>query len=301
MKKETHHDAVIIGGSYAGLSAAMALGRAIRNVLIIDNGKPCNRQTPHSHNFLTQDGNTPTGIASIGKSQVLNYPTVSFITDEANMVNGENNLFQVYTTSGRLVYTKKIIFATGITDTMPDIKGFSECWGKSVIHCPYCHGYEFKGQSTGILINGEKAYEMGRLIHNWTDQLTIFTNGESTISDEHRQQLATMKISIDERPFQSLTHKEGYLDGIIFSNGDHVEIKALYARIPFEQHCAIPQELGCAMTDAGYIQVDDFQKTTIPGIYAAGDNTTMLRAVSLAVAAGSKAASVVNHELCAGH
>ena len=184
MEENQIYDVVIIGGSYAGLSAAMALGRAIRNVLIIDNGQPCNRQTPHSHNFLTQDGSTPAAIAALGKSQVMAYPTVQFVNDKVIAVEGENNNFRISTLGGEKVKARKLLFTTGIKDLIPDIKGFAACWGISVIHCPYCHGYEYKGQQTGILANGDIAFEFGRLIRNWTDRLTIFTNGISTITED---------------------------------------------------------------------------------------------------------------------
>src|SRR5690606_1025740 len=137
-------EVIILGGSYAGLSAAMALGRSlIRNVLIIDNGLPCNRQTPQSHNFLTQDGQSPSVIREFAKAQVLAYPTVQWLDDTA--VKGEKvqDGFLINTASGQSVMTKKLIVATGIKDMLPDIKGFADCWGISVVHCPYCHGYEF--------------------------------------------------------------------------------------------------------------------------------------------------------------
>src|SRR5690606_408454 len=135
-------DVIIIGGSYAGLSSAMTLGRALRNVLMIDSGKPCNRQTPHSHNFITQDGEEPGTIAEKAKAQVLKYDTVKFLNDLAVSGKKTENGFVIATETGKEFATKKLVFATGVKDIMPGIKGFSECWGISVIHCPYCHGYE---------------------------------------------------------------------------------------------------------------------------------------------------------------
>src|SRR5690606_26609566 len=142
MANNKHFDVIIIGGSYAGLSAAMALGRALRNVLIIDGGSPCNRQTPHSHNFITQDGEKPHIIAEKARTQVLQYPTIKFITGIAHSGFKTEFGFTITTKANETFEAKKLIFATGLKDNMPDIKGFSECWGISVIHCPYCHGYE---------------------------------------------------------------------------------------------------------------------------------------------------------------
>ncbi|WEK17684.1 MAG: NAD(P)/FAD-dependent oxidoreductase [Candidatus Pedobacter colombiensis] len=297
MKKNQNYDVVIIGGSYAGLSAALALGRAIRNVLIIDSGKPCNSQTPHSHNFLTQDGNTPVGIAALGKSEVMQYPTIEFLADLVTAVKGENNNFDVFTSSGKVIKARKLLFSTGVKDQMPDIPGFANCWGISVIHCPYCHGYEFKDQVTGILANGDTAHEMALLINNWTKKLSVFTNGRSELTEAQLQMLTALKIDVIEKPLREIEHKDGSLNQIIFGDGSRYALKALYARLPFEQHCVVPKEMGCELNKMGYLQVDELQKTSIAGVYAAGDNTSKFRAVSAAVAAGGKAGAFINHEL----
>jgi len=133
--KTPDFDVVIIGGSYAGLSAAMALGRAVRRVLILDSGQPCNRQTPHSHNLITQDGATPAHITAVAKEQVLAYPTVRFQAGTATAVMGESNSFVVETAAGEQFRARKILFATGVRDLLPAIPGFAESWGISVIHC----------------------------------------------------------------------------------------------------------------------------------------------------------------------
>jgi len=302
MKKqaeETVFDAVIIGGSYAGLSAAMALGRALRHVLVLDSGQPCNRQTPHSHNFLTQDGQTPAALAELARTQVLAYPTVQLRQDTAVQATGTNHDFTVTTAAGLTVRTRKLLFATGIRDLLPTLPGLAECWGISVIHCPYCHGYEYHHQPTGILANGDMAFEFSRLIRNWTDQLTIFTNGPATLQPAHREKLAALGVLVQETPVQRIMHQQGYLSQVELANGSAMPLTAVYARVPFEQHCLLPRDLGCAYTEGGYLQVDDFQKTSVPGIYAAGDATTMMRAVSGAVAAGGKAGAMLNHELIA--
>jgi len=297
MEENKKYDVIIIGGSYAGLAAAMSLGRAIRNVLIIDSGKPCNRQTPHSHNFLTQDGSTPAAISDLGKQQVLAYPTIEWMNGLVTAVSGTDHNFVVSTHSGAKIKASKLLFTTGIKDLMPDIKGFSQCWGISVIHCPYCHGYEYKDQQTGILINGDMAFEYGRLIHHWTPHLTIFTNGNSTISEAHKELLSALDIPIVESPVKEIVHVNGYLSKLVVHTGEDYFLHALYARLPFEQHSELPKELGCTYTEEGYIDVDEFQKTAVAGIYAAGDNTKIMRALLSAVASGSRAGAFINHEL----
>jgi thioredoxin reductase len=290
-------DVIIIGGSYSGLSAAMALGRALRDVLVIDSGVPCNRKTPHSHNFITQDGEKPLAIAEKAKAQVLKYDTVKFLTDLA--INGKktDNGFEIHTQSGKVFSAKKLVFATGVKDIMPDIEGFSECWGITVIHCPYCHGYEVKNEKTGILANGNFAFHYAQLIRNWTKDLTIFTNGKSELTQEQTDKIRKHNISIIEKEISSLKHENGVLQEIIFKDNSTFELKAIYSRPPFEQHCKIPELLGCELTEQGLIKVDTFQKTSVENIFACGDNTSAFRAVSYAVSTGNIAGSVLNNAM----
>lgn len=291
MKENNDVNIVIIGGSYAGLAAAMSIGRALRNVLIIDSGNPCNKQTPHSHNFLTQDGQTPAYITETALSQVLAYPTVKFTKDTVTNVTGSDNQFVVTTLSGTVIHAGKILFATGIKDIMPAIEGFSACWGISVIHCPYCHGYEYRGQHTGIFLNGETAVEFTTLISNWTDKLTVFTNGKSTIP------AGSIKADIVEKEIARIHHTNGRMEYLVFTDGSTQYLNALYARLPFVQHTTIPAALGCKLTEQGYIEVNEFKNTSIPGVFAAGDNTTPMRSVAGAVGAGTLVGAVIVREL----
>ena len=242
----------------------MALGRALRKVLIVDSGKPCNRQTPYSHNFLTQDGKTPKKIAALGKQQVKMYTTVKFLKGLAtNGVQNENG-FEIQI-SGDKYNAKKLVFATGINDVMPGIPGLAECWGISVIHCPYCHGYEVKKSNNRYFRQGAYGYEFSSLIFNWTKNLTLYTNGKSTLTTEQTAKLQQHNIGIVEDEIEKLEQENGYLQHIIFKTGKFASIKALYTRTPFAQHCAIPELLGCELSEDGYIKVDPSQKTTIPG------------------------------------
>lgn len=294
---KVNYDVVIIGGSYAGLSAAMALGRSLRSVLIIDSGKPCNRQTPHSHNFLTRDGETPAFIAGKAMEQVLQYKTVEFVHDKAILASRLDHGFKLETELGISVTAKKLLFATGVHDQMPVIDGFADCWGISVLHCPYCHGYEVHDQRIGILGNSDPGFELTKLIDNWTKDLMLLTNGRSVLNPAQEEKIKGKKIPIIEQEIRSLEHENGYVKNVVFMDGSKLPLTAIFSRVPFVQHCAIPMELGCGLNDAGFIQVDDFQRTTVTGIFAAGDNTTMARSVSVAVAAGTKAGSFINKEL----
>ncbi|MEJ7827229.1 MAG: NAD(P)/FAD-dependent oxidoreductase [Segetibacter sp.] len=297
MKDNQQFDVIIVGGSYSGLSAAMALGRALRKVLIIDSGKPCNRQTPHSHNFLTQDGKSPKEITALAKGQVEQYNTVQFFNGLATSGVKTNNGFEIYTDTGKQFTARKVIFATGIKDIMPDIPGFAESWGISVLHCPYCHGYEVKHLTTGILGNGNYGFEFSTLISNWTKDLTLYTNGKSTLTTEQTAKLQQHHIAIVEDGIEQLQHHNGYLEHILFKKGRSAAVKAIYTRTPFIQHCLIPEMLGCQVNDDGYIKVDPAQKTSVHGVFACGDNTTRMRTVANSVSMGTTAGMMVNKEL----
>lgn len=290
-------DVIIIGGSYAGLSAAMALGRALRKVLVIDGGKPANRFTPHSHNFITHDGRTPGEIAEIARQQLDEYSSVKRINGFVISADKSNSVFVLQLATGQNYSARKLIFATGIIDQLPELSGFAECWGKSVLHCPYCHGYEVRNEATGILGNGDYGFEFSGLISNWTHQLVLFTNGRSTLTPEQSTKLDSRKIPVIEKEIDKLDHNNGWLQRIIFKDGTVSFVKALYARPSFVQHSSIPELLGCELSPEGYIKTDSSQKTSVDGIYACGDNTTRIRTVANAVAMGTTSGMMVNKEL----
>lgn len=290
-------DVIIIGGSYAGLSAAMALGRSRRKTLVIDSGTPCNKQTPHSHNFLTQDGSTPAEIAATARHQVAQYPSVQFLSALATGGAKKDNLFTITVDSGETFIARKLLFATGVKDLFPPIDGFAECWGISVLHCPYCHGHEVRDETIGLLGNGDLGFELSRLLSNWSKDLKLFTNGKSTLTAAQEAKLAEHNIAIIEQEISHFEHQNGYIEAVVFGDQGKQVVKALFARSGFEQHCTIPGQLGCELTEQGYLKIDDMHRTSVAGVFAAGDNTTPFRAVSGAIAAGSKAAAVLNREI----
>ena len=294
MTEKNSFDVVIVGGSNAGLAAGMALGRALKKVLIIDHGKPCNRQTPHSHNFLTNDGKTPAEISAIANLQVSNYSTISFFNGTAVSGNKTENGFNIYMETGEQFSARKLIFATGIKDLLPSIPGLSACWGISVIHCPFCHGYEVRNEKTGILANGNTAFEFSILISNWTNDLTLYTNGKSQLTMEQAAKLESREIKIVESDIEQLEHSKGLLKNIVFKDGTKTALKALYAPCTFEQHCKIPAAFGCEMTDEGYIKIDELYETNIKGIFAVGDNASKMRTIANAVAMGTAAGITIS-------
>lgn len=294
---ETEYEVIIIGGSYSGLSAAMALGRSLRKTLVIDSGKPCNEQTPHSHNFLTQDGKSPKEIAENARKQVSEYETIHFHQGKAVETKKSETGFEVTTEKGEKFYSKKLIIATGITDEIPEIKGFKESWGISLIHCPYCHGYEYKGKKTAIIANGDKAVHISSLVKNLTKDVTLITREKANFTDEQREKLKRNNIQIIENEIAELKNNNGIAESIIFSDGTEIKFEAVYGAFPFHQHSEIPKNLGCEFTEFGHIKTDQFQKTNVPGLFVCGDNSSMMRSVSNAVMTGNVAGAMVNMEL----
>lgn len=293
------YDVICIGGSYAGLSAALALGRSLRRVLVIDAGKPANRQTPHSHNFLTRDGATPAQLTAISREQLKLYSTLSFLDDTALTATTDTAGFRVTTAGGHTFSSRKLLLATGLVDMLPNLPGFAECWGRSVLHCPYCHGYEVRHQPVGILANGEVGYELATLIQHWNPDLTLYTNGPATLTEAQHYTVKMLNIPIVETLLTAIEHQNGFVSNLVLANEDRVFLNALYARVPFQLSSDLAQQLGCQLTDHNLIEVTDFGATTAPGVFAAGDATTMFRQVALAVASGSKAGAWINRELIA--
>lgn len=297
MLTQSDYEVVVVGGSYAGLAAALSLGRALRRILIIDSGKPCNRPTPHSHNFLTRDGETPTRLAAIAREQVLTYPTIELMEDRAVSGVRREGGFEIAVAGGAIVRAERLLFATGVEDIPLPIPGFVECWGKSVLHCPYCHGYEVHGETLGVIASGDDAVHFVPLLYQWSRNLTLISNGPAGLTENQRRAFAKRNISIVEEEIVAIDHHAGQIERVRFRSGASQAFTAVFARAPFRQHCNIPEQLGCALDANGFIKVNELQETTQAGVYAAGDNTTMMRSVAIAVAAGNKAGAFLNRDL----
>eukprot|EP00523_Entomoneis_sp_CCMP467_P015617 CAMPEP_0168783300 /NCGR_PEP_ID=MMETSP0725-20121227/9613_1 /TAXON_ID=265536 /ORGANISM="Amphiprora sp., Strain CCMP467" /LENGTH=325 /DNA_ID=CAMNT_0008833269 /DNA_START=25 /DNA_END=999 /DNA_ORIENTATION=- len=315
------YDVLIVGGSSAGWSAALCLGRSLRSVLVLDSNQPCNRFTPHSQNFLTRDGEAPGTIRQIAMDQVLNIygETVEYqgdvvVTQGKNLTTESGTLFELTTDAGTVFQGKKVVFATGVKDMLATtIEGFEDCWGVSIIHCPYCHGYEHKERPTAVLLHNpeaKQAMKMIPLVKNVVGPnhpLTMLTNGklpaELGFDATHLEKLEQHNIVVITQPVKKIVHEKGYLSKVHFEQGaeqQHLEISVMYALVKTEQACRVPiDDLGCNVDEMGYVAVDPMQKTSVPGIFACGDNTTFLRQIAKAVSAGNICGAIVNMELAA--
>ncbi len=297
MDVQPDYDVVIVGGSVAGLSAALVLGRSLRRVLVIDSGKPCNRQTHHSHSFITRDGETPAQLTKLAREQALAYPTVHYLNGRVTTLSKNADGFDLFTDSQTRIKARKILLATGLEDIMPPIEGFAESWGISVLHCPYCHGYEVRNQPSGVLISGEHTADYVGLIHHWSQNLTLFTNGSVILTDDQRDTINWLNVPIIETPIAQIKHEHGLISAVMLQDGSKVGLTALFAPVPFRQPSDLAQQLDCTFTPTGLIQVTIVGQTNIPGLFAAGDNSSPLRQLAVASANGVAAGAGINREL----
>jgi thioredoxin reductase len=296
MPTENSYDVIIIGGSYAGLSAAMALVRARRKVLMIDSGTPANRMVKHAHNLIAHENEDPQIIRTKALQELRSYPTFTFENNTAANVLKNSEGFYVDTIDQKNYTARKILFTTGISDLMPGIAGFTECWGDTILHCPYCHGYEVKDQPIAIIANGEHAYHLCVLLSNLSKQLSLFTNEDCTLSHEQVKHLQQNKISLSQKKIKEMKHENGKLHTIVFTDGSSEKFSAAFAKVMLRQQCEIPEKMGCKFNEH-LIAVDECMRTSIDGVFAAGDNCFLPRSISFAMGAGARAGFQINWEL----
>lgn len=293
------YDVIVIGGSFAGLSAAMQLARARRSVCIIDAGQPRNRFAAHSHGFFGHDGANPLELITQARAMVLAYPTVSFITGEAISARKEaDDRFTIALDSGDTHSASKLVLAHGVQDALPEIPGLGERWGVSVLHCPYCHGYEYFGQQLGVLRTRPGSPHQALIVSEW-GPLTYFLNGHDDLDADTRAELERRTITIEPTPVAELLGEAPSLDGVRLSDGRFVEIAALFIA-PEVRMPGLAEQLGCAFDETPnglVIRTDAMKQTTIPGVFAAGDIATPMWNATLASADGVMAGAAAHRSL----
>jgi thioredoxin reductase len=293
------HDTIIIGGSFAGLSAAMYIARARRSVCIIDTGSPRNRFAAHSHGFVTQDGCEPGTMLATARWQVAAYPTAIFIEGEATSAAREPGGFSVRLATGEALESTKLVLAFGISDELPDIPGLAERWGRSVLHCPYCHGYEFSGQRLGVLHVSPMSLHQAMLIAEW-GPTTLYLNGASLPDDASLAQLHERGVAIEPAAVGALQGEGDQLSAIELTDGRTSGVDALYLGPRTRLNSDIAQRLGCELDEGRFgsiIRTDDAKMTTVSGVYAAGDITRDAHNVTWASADGVTAGMAVHRSL----
>lgn len=292
-------DALIVGGSFAGLSAALMLARARRGVVVVDSGLPRNRYAAHSHGVLGMDGIAGSDLLRQAKAQLLNYPSVRWVSDTATQAQAGRDGFTVTTAGGETLSARKLLLATGIRDELPALPGVSERWGHSVLHCPYCHGYEIGGGAIGLLGGHPMSPTMAALLADWGDA-TLFTQG-SVIEADELARLQRRGVRIETSPVVGLEGEAPALSAAVLADGRRIALRALFVTARQHMASALIEQLGCALDESPVgvlVRVDAHKQTTVPGVYAAGDATVMGN-ITLANAEGVRAGISLHHALVA--
>ena len=283
------HDAIIVGGSFAGLSAALQLARARRQVLVIDAGLPRNRFASESHGVLGHDGKPGSQVLAEARQQLLAYPTVQIFSGRVSRVDRGEAGFVVEAEDGMRWFTgRRLLLATGVTDVLPEIPGLRERWGQTVVHCPYCHGYEIGGGAVGVLGTGPMSVHQAMMFADW-GEVTLFTQGVVEVSPEEQALLAARKVRFEASPIAALQGTAPALDGVLLRDGRRVAIKALLVGTQVRMASPLAEALGCAFDDSPFgpiVRIDAWGATSVEGVYAAGDMARVPHSITFATASG---------------
>ncbi|WP_292103677.1 NAD(P)/FAD-dependent oxidoreductase [Brevundimonas sp.] len=286
------HDAVIIGGSYAGLSAGLQLARARRRVLVIDDGRPRNRFASHAHGVLANDGRPGRDITDDARRQIMAYPTAVIRQGEAVSVERSGRGFSIAMADGATVEGRRVLLAHGVEDAPPAIPGVKERWGQTAIHCPWCHGYEIDRGPIGVLSQGEHTTHYALMVAEWGEP-TLFLDPAVQLSAEETRMLGLRGVAIERTPIAALEGAAPLLDGARLADGRFIPLKAIFVGSHVRLGNSFAEHLGCEMTDTPVgrlVKVDPMQQTSQPGVFAAGDLARAASNITYAASDGMTAA-----------
>jgi len=294
------YDVVVIGGSFAGLAATIQLGRTRRRVLLVDAGSTRNRFAHASHGFLGQDGRTPREIVAKGRSEIAAYRTVETLDGEVVRARGSSDGFVLALASGDEIAARRIVLATGIVDELPKIPGLEERWGRSVLHCPYCHGFEVADQRLGVLATSDASMHQAQLIPDWSGDVTFFVNGTFTPDEAQREALLRRGVRVELRTVEALLGDAPALAGVQLADGTTVPLDALFTTSRTRMASPLAEQLGCAFDDGPFgpvIRTGPRKETTVPGVFAAGDAARTPHNATWAAADGVMAGTAAHQSL----
>jgi thioredoxin reductase len=287
------YDVVIIGGGAAGLSAALVLGRARRRVAVVDAGAPRNAPAAHMQGYLSRDGMAPADLLAAGRAEVRGYG-VELVNDHVEAIGPG---FSVRLAGGQVLPTRRILLATGVTDELPDIPGVRERWGRDLLHCPYCHGWEVRDQPLGVLGTLPGSVEHAQLVRQWSDDIIFFANTYDLSAGEIRG-LEARGVQIVRGHVTRLLIDADRLTGVELDGGLVIERTAVFVRPGNVPHAdGLLADLGCDVTEAGFVTVDTTGRTSTSGVWAAGNVVDPRAQVITAAGAGSAAAIAINADL----
>ena len=295
-------DVIVVGGSYAGLSAATQLARARRRILVIDAGQRRNRYAHHSHGFLGHDGREAAAIAADGRAQLLKYPTVRWIEGSAAQAVPhevqQGSGFRVTLNDGRAFDARRLVLATGVVDELPPVPGLAERWGSSAFHCPYCHGYELDQGRIGVLATGPLSMHQAMMLPDW-GSVTLLLNGAFEPDAEQLASLATRGVTVERARVKALTGRAS----VELEDGRKLEMDGLFVMSRTHSGSPLAEQLGCAMEEGAmgfFVRTDMIKATTVAGVYACGDAARMAGNVAMAAADGTMAGVAAHQSLIFG-
>jgi thioredoxin reductase len=289
-------DVVIIGGGPAGLNAAVVLGRCLRKVVLLDNGHQRNRRSHGIHNYLTRDDIKPADFLRSARSEARKYG-VKLINSEVLSANRlKNGMFMVKDKSGTSFQSRKLLLATGLTDIIPDIPGINELYGRSVFHCPYCDGWECRGEPVGIYARNKNGFELALSLKTWSKKVLLFTDGKKYLKNEEKALLSKYGIPVITEQIKKLVSENRTMKAIRLESGQDIPCSALFFVNGYKQQCSLVEQLGCSMSRHGIVITNRLQQTNVPGVYVVGDASRDMHFVVVAAAEGAKAAVSINKE-----
>jgi thioredoxin reductase len=292
METETF-DVVVVGGGAAGLNAALVLGRARRRVAVVDAGQPRNAPAAQMYGFLSRDGMPPTDLLAAGRAEVKRYG-VEVIDDQVTEIDGA---FDVRLGSGRQLTARRILIATGASDELPEIGGARERWGRDFLHCPYCHGWEVRDQAIGIIGTDRGSVDHAHLLRQWSDDIIFFAHSYS-LTDDERETLDFRGVAVVDGLVKQLAVEDDRLAAVQLADGRTIARDALFIRPSIRAHeDGLVRSLGCATDEGGFVAADGTGRTSVPGVWVAGNAGNPRAQVITAAGEGSAAAIAINADL----
>ncbi|HTM90803.1 MAG TPA: NAD(P)/FAD-dependent oxidoreductase [Flavisolibacter sp.] len=291
------YDCIIVGGGPAGLNAAIVLGRCRRKVLVFDTEQHRNRFSHGVHNYLTRDDILPQEFLQLCHKELEKYSVQRILKKVINAKKNEEDVFAVKDESGTVYYSKKLLIATGLSDTLPDIEGFKEFYGKSVFHCPYCDGWEVRDKKIGVYARDKEGWELALSLKCWSDSVSLYTDGKNKVKPFQKEYLDANEIPVITIPILKLHGENSQLQKIIFTTGEERDCDALFFVNGYTQQCNIAEAFGCEVSKKGVIVTNRLQQTNIQGLYVAGDASKDMHFVVVAGAEGAKAGVTINKAL----
>lgn len=299
------HDAevAIVGGGAAGLSAALTLGRSRRRTVLFDAGAPRNAPSPAAHNVFTRDGSPPAELLRIAREQLGPYKAVEIrerhVADARRLGDGG---FELIDDRGGRLTAGQLILATGVVDELPEIPGLRALWGTGVFHCPYCHGWEVRGEAFVLIAQGEKAFHFAQLLRGWAGSLVVCPVHAGVLNAEQRETLIGLGIEVTDEPVVELVPGEGgRVVDVVLAGGRRLGPAAVFVSAPVRQRSPLPERLGCTIIGegmlAGLVQVDERCFSGVPGVYVVGDAARGPGQVIKAAYEGATAGAAINNEL----